>query len=106
MMKMTIGPAKLGEPQWIDDDGGSKKEPHIGAKEPRLPIVMVMMMTMTLTMIIRHPQIYSLMQMLTLKNICTWPTQPEAWGMLFVYIMWSCLKALSSLCSYCSFCFN
>ena len=50
MMRMTIGPAKLGEPQGIDDDRGSKEEPHIGAKEPRLPKAMMMMMMMMITM--------------------------------------------------------
>ena len=49
-MRMTIEPAKLGEPQWIDDDRGSKEEPHIGAKEPRLPKAMMMMMMMMITM--------------------------------------------------------
>ena len=34
-------PAKLGEPQWIDDDWGCKEKPHVCAKEPRLPKVKI-----------------------------------------------------------------
>ena len=70
-------PAELREPQRIHDDWRSKEEPHVSAKKPGL--------------LSKKPVVRSLQMMKRLCKRSTWPTHPEPWGKLFVYIKWSCL---------------